>query len=153
MTGPGEQGLGANEIRVLHAALLGGLVIYAGVAWVLASTGMVRIDWSPDAFVRSVLTGVVGLASFAGLRISRGAYQQQPSASRAEALSFFRARSVAGWALIEGVGLAGICVGLVTASGRLVLVLAALAVGGLVLARPRPELLRALLDRIPEDDG
>ncbi len=150
MTGPGVEGLGASELRVLHGALLAGVVLYAAVAWVLASAGMVRIDWSPDAFVRAVLTGVVGLGSFAGLRISRGAYQPPASASRNEALSFYRARSVAGWALIEGVGLAGICVGLVTASELLLLVLAALAVGGLVLARPRPGLLQSVLDRLPE---
>ena len=145
--GPGTRGSGALELNVLFWALFAGILLYAIVAFVLATMGMIRIDWSPGPAVRGAITLLVGLGSFAGLRIARGAYHPPRTSDASGALGHLRGRSIAGWALIEGVGLVGVCLGLVTANPRMILLLAGLSMAGMFLARPDTDQMRAVIRR------
>ena len=139
-----------TETRMLFLALCGGLLLFAGVAFVLVSRGMIEGLAPLTPAVRSAIVLAVGAGCFVGLKVCRTAYHPPRSADRAEVVSGFRTRSILGWAIVDGFGVAGICVGLIFSDPVQVLTLAAIATGGLFLGRPDGTRLDAALRRATE---
>ena len=124
--------------------------MYAIVAGVVLARGYFTGVFSPEPIVRSAAALIVGLGSFIGLKVSRGAHQTPRSGDQLDAEAFQRTRLIVGWAVIEGFALGGICFGLVAGNARLVLILAGMGLAAMFLARPDLARLEAGIRRAAE---
>ena len=124
------------QTRLLHWCMFAGLALYAIVAAVVLTQGYFAGVFSPDPITRSAAALFVGLGSFIGLKVSRGAHQTPRSLDEPDAEAFQRTRFILGWAVIEGSAFGGICFGLLAGNARLVLILAGMGLAAMFLARP-----------------
>ena len=126
-------------VRILHTALLGGLIL-SGATLYLAR----RLSQPPPVGEARVLTLVLAVVSVGVLVIAVGMLrprvperrsEQNPEAYWTDASS--RAAAIVFWAAIEGAGLVG-AVGYFLTAAAAPMVAYALALAALVLFRPAP---------------
>ena len=126
-------------LQIVWLALMGGVVMFAGVACVLLTVMDLQMPGLPPIVMRVV--GPSAVAMMAGaLMVRRKLLEAIPAGSRADdRLTRYRAAVITSLALIEGPGLLIIVLSLVSNAPRWIPAGAAVTLLMMMLARPRRE--------------
>jgi len=128
-------------ILLIWASLLGGVVLFAGIAWALGG-GLLGEPWetSLPSTVALPMLGLSVVLMVAGIVLRRARWGPREAA---DPFLAFQQRTIVAWAVQEGGGLLGICLSLVAGRPAWILAMGALAAFALLLTRPgRDELGR-----------
>lgn len=134
-------------LLTVWGALLGGLLLFAALAWLLAAGALGGGPWSrglePER-VQLLLFGPVGLMVVGIFARRRG----RPVPGDRDPAQAYQTRIVLASALQEGGGLLGVILSLLAAQPTWILMMAGLAAFAMIRSRPRRgELLRLLRGR------
>lgn len=133
-------------LLVLWAALLGGMLVFAAVAWLLATGTLTGSPWGRSldpGLVRTLLFVPVGLM-VAGIFARR---RGRPVGAGRDPVQALQTRVVLAAALQEAGGMAGIVLSLLAAQPAWILMMAGLAAFTMVRSRPRRNELEQLRRR------
>lgn len=132
-------------MRIIHYALLAGLLIFSALTYYMNSTDAPIGDGEFDNIFRFLAPGMVAVSIVLGIFLSKSMFANaQEKNELGDKLEIFRSGMLVRWALVEGTSLFAIVTFFLTNNNMLLLVgLAGAAY--LFTLRPTPELAAAAL--------
>lgn len=140
-----KYGAALRNLRLVCAALMGGVVVLGGVVTVLFSSGFEPLAPGIEGLLLPVAAGYVLLSLVAAPLVESTLRKMPAEAAPAEAMTRFSNAVIVGMALREGAGLLAVVVALLTGDLAWGLGLAAVVLLAMTLALPSERKLQDFL--------